>query len=111
MLVILQAALSLVMLSASGLLTASLRNLENRGFGFQTEDRTVISIYPIAGCKPTQLEPLYRRVRDSTSGIPGVASVAVGLYSPQNGDSSNALIFVEARPAPGPKADISTACD
>ena len=110
-LVILQAALSLVLLSASGLLTASLRNLENRDFGFRTEDRTVISIYPIAGYKPTQLEGLYRRVRDSISAIPGVASVAVGLFSPQSGDSWNDLIFVEGRPAPGPKANISAGWD
>jgi predicted permease len=102
-LVILQAALSLALLSASGLLTEALHKLERQDFGFERDARTVVNIDPVlAGYKPEQLESFYRRVHDSLAAIPGVSSVAFSLYSPQSGDSWNDLIFVEGRPAPGP---------
>jgi len=102
-LVILQAALSLVLLSASGLLTETLRNLEHQNFGFEQNGRTVVNIDPVlAGHKPEQLEWLYGRVHDSLLSIPGVSSVAACLYSPQSGDGWNELIYVAGRPAPGP---------
>ena len=102
-LVILQAALSLVLLSASGLLTKTLHNLEHQNFGFEQDRRTVVNIDPVlAGYKPEQLDLLYRRIHDSLASIPGVSSVAFSLYSPQSGDSWNDLIYVEGRPAPGP---------
>lgn len=105
-LVIVQASLSLVLLSASGLLTEALHKLERQDFGFEQDHRTVVNIDPVlAGYKPGQLDPLYRRVHDSLTGIPGVLSVALCLYSPQSGDSWNDSIFVEGRPAPGPNED------
>lgn len=102
-LAILQAALSLVLLSAAGLLTQALHKLERQDFGFEQADRYVINIDPLlAGYKPAELEPLYRRIRESLGGIPGVASVALTLYSPMGGDSWNELIFVDGRSAPTP---------
>jgi predicted permease len=102
-LVVLQAALSLVLLSASGLLTATLHNLEHQNFGFLQDRRTVVGIDPaLAGYKQAQLESLYRRIHDALASIPGVSSAAICSYSPQNGDSWNDGIFVDGRPAPGP---------
>jgi predicted permease len=102
-LVILQAALSLVLLSASGLLTETLLNLEHRNFGFEHNGRIVVNIDPVlAGYKPKQLESLYNRVHDSLLSIPGVSSVAACQYSPQSGDGWNELIYVAGQPAPGP---------
>jgi predicted permease len=111
-LVVLQAALSLVLLSAAGLLTAALRNLEHQDFGFEQDRRTVVNIDPVlAGYKPAQLDSLYRRIHDSLMSIPGVASVDSCLYTPQSGDSWNDGIYVEGRPAPGPKEDYSSSWD
>jgi predicted permease len=111
-LVILQAALSLVLLSASGLLTAALRSLERQDFGFEQAGRSVVNIDPVlAGYKPAQLESLYRRIHDSLMSIPGVSSVDSCLYTPQSGDSWNDSIFVEGRPAPGPKDDNRSSWD
>jgi len=102
-LVILQAALSLVLLCASGLLIGTLRNLEHQNFGFEQNGRTVVNIDPVlAGYKPEHLESLYGRLRDSLRSIPGVSSAAACLYSPQSGDGWNELIYVAGRPAPGP---------
>ena len=48
-LVVFQAALSLVLLSASGLLTAALEKLENQNFGFAQDRRMVVRFDPQAG--------------------------------------------------------------
>ena len=78
----LQAALSLVLLAASGLLTAALHNLENQKFGFAQDRRTIVSIDPrLAGYRADQLTLLYARIHDSLSSIPGVSAVAVAMYS------------------------------
>ena len=47
-----QAALSLVLLSASGLLTAALHSLENQDFGFDQDRRIVVNIESTAGRLP-----------------------------------------------------------
>jgi predicted permease len=100
-LVIVQAALSLVLLFASGLLTKALSKLEHQDFGFEQSGRTVVMIDPLlASYKPQQLELLHRRIEDSLRSIPGVLSVATSMYSPLSGDSWNDRIFVEGRPEP-----------
>ena len=111
-LVVLQTALSLVLLSTSGLLTAALQSLENQNFGFAQNQRTIVNIDPsLAGYKASQLTVLYRRIHDSVANIPGVSSVALCMYSPFSGDSWNDNAFVEGKPAPGPKDDFSSSWD
>lgn len=111
-LVVFQAALSLVLLSAAGLLTASLQNLENQDFGFEQGRRLVATMNPkLAGYRPGQLPQLYRRIHDSISSIPGVSSVALCNYSPQSGGAWGAGVWVDGHPAPGPKSDNSSAWD
>ena len=109
-LVVLQAALSLVLLSASGLLTAALHNLESQNFGFDQDRRTIVNIDPqLAGYRAGQLTPLYRRIHDSLSSIRGISSVALCSYSPQSGDDWSDDIYVDGHPAPGPNEDnVST---
>jgi predicted permease len=105
-LVVLQVALSLVLLSAAGLLTAALRNIERQDFGFELDGRAVVHIDPLlAGYKPDQLESLYRRIHNSFANIPGVASAACVQYSPMSGDSWSEPIFVEGKEAFGLNAD------
>jgi predicted permease len=105
-LMIFQAALSLVLLTASGLLTAALRNLEHQKFGFAQEDRTIVSIDPrLAGYRTDQLTTLYTRIHDTLSSLPGVSAVALCLYSPQNGNNWGGAVWVDGRPAPGPHED------
>jgi len=111
-LVVLQASLSLVLLSASGLLTEALHKLERQDFGFEQDHRMVVNIDPaLAGYKPSQLDDLYRAVQDAMTSIPGVASAALCLYSPQGGDSWNDVIFVAGKPAPGPNEDAGASFD
>jgi predicted permease len=103
-LVVVQAALSLVLLAASGLLTAALRRLEAQDFGFEQDRRTVAHMDPrLGGYRAAQLTPLFDRIHDSIAGIPGVESVALCMYSPLNGNNWEATIWVDGQPPPGPK--------
>src|SRR5216117_3549584 len=79
-LVVFQAALSLVLLSASGLLTAALHSLENQDFGFD-QDRRIVANMGLAGYRLDELTLLYRRIHDSLSSIPGVSAVGLCKYS------------------------------
>ena len=107
-LVIGQAAMSLVLLSAAALLGRSLRNLEHQNFGFDTEGRYIAWINPmLSNYKPEQLEPLFRQIDDRLMQIPGVRMVAPALYAPMTGDSWNNGIRVQGRPEPGAKEDTS----
>jgi len=107
-LVIVQAALSLVLLSAAVLLGQSLRNLEHQNFGFDTRGRYIARINPeLAGYKSDQLDMLFRRIQERLGAIPGVRGVSAALYAPMSGDSWNNSIRVEGKPEPGPKEDAS----
>ena len=111
-LVALQAALTLVLLSASGLLTAALQHLENQDFGFDQDRRIVVDMNPrLAGYRSDQLPALYLRIHDSIANTPGVASVALCEYSPLKGGAWGAGVWVDGRPAPGPKDDNFTFWD
>ena len=102
-LVVAQAALSLVLLSAAGLLMRSLRNMQGQHFGFETQDRTILHIDPtMAGYKTTQLEALYRRLHESLASIPGVSQVSFSLYSPMEGDNWGETVFIEGQVPPPP---------
>ena len=108
-LVVLQAAFSLVLLSASGLLTAALHKLENEDFGFRQDRRLVASFSPrLAAYRTEQLSQLYRRIHDAIATILGVSSVALCLYSPLSAGAWGAGIWVDGHPAPGPNDDNST---
>jgi len=108
--VVLQAGLSVVLLSASGLLLQTLRNLEKQDLGFAQDRRIVINIDPLlAGYKPGQLEPLYERIDDSLAALPGVVSVASALYTPQSGDDWGEGVYLQGKPAPGPNTDNGAA--
>jgi len=105
-LVVLQAALSLVLLSVAGLLTAALHNLETQDFGFEQDRRIVVNYDTrIAGYRLEQLTPLYQRIRDSLSSIPGVSAVGLCIYSPLSGNLWGANVWADGHPAPGPKDD------
>jgi putative ABC transport system permease protein len=105
-LVIAQVAMSLVLLSAAALLGRSLRNLQHQNFGFETDGRYIAWVNPMLGnYKPEQLEPMFRKIDDRLSQIPGVRMVAPALYAPMTGDSWNDGIRIEGRPEPGAKED------
>ncbi|HLJ50531.1 MAG TPA: ABC transporter permease [Bryobacteraceae bacterium] len=107
-LVVLQSALSLVLLSAAGLLTSAFQNLENQNFGFEQDRRVVASINPrLAGYRAPQLAQLYTRIHDAVTAIPGVSGAALCLYSPPNGGWGTG-VFIDGHPRPAPGDELTS---
>jgi len=98
-LVVLQVALLAILLIGAGLLTRSLRNLENQRFGFEPEGRLDVRIDPsLAGYKIEQLYGLYQQLRQRLPRIPGVLSASYSVYSPMRGDNWGEGIHIEGHP-------------
>jgi predicted permease len=98
-LIVLQAALSLVLLAGAGLLTESLRNLERQPFGFATEGRLIVKIDPgLAGYTVDRLEGLFRSLKENLRQIPGVQSVSFSLYSPMSDMNWSSGVSILGRP-------------
>jgi len=100
-LVVLQAALSVVLLAGAILMTKTLTNLENQNFGVVTENRYVLHFDPQgAGYTIDTLGPLYREIQDRFSGLPGLGTVSLALYSPLEGDNWSDCVIPQGHPAP-----------
>ncbi|HEX8880532.1 MAG TPA: ABC transporter permease, partial [Candidatus Acidoferrum sp.] len=98
-LVIGQAALSLVLLSAAAMLGESLRNREHQNFGFDIRGRYLASVDPKdSGYKQEQLVPLFREIEDRVRAIPGVRMVGSVLEAPPGGWVVTHEIRIEGKP-------------
>jgi predicted permease len=108
-LVVMQVALSVILLVGAGLLTQTLRNLENQRFGFEPEGRLVVRVNPaLAGYKLDRLNGLYQQLQQRLPGIPGVISASYSLYSPMRGDNWSLGIQIEGQ---GPEDRNSSSFD
>jgi macrolide transport system ATP-binding/permease protein len=111
-LVVVQAALSLVLLVGAGLLTESLNKLEHQNFGVQTDNRVVIHITPDnAGYQIDQLQALYSQMTERFRSLPGVERVGLSLYTPLEGDNWGEGVWIQGRPDPGPNDNIGSSWD
>ena len=109
-LVIVQAAVSLMLLCAAALLTQSLRNLHHQDFGFDTTNRYILHIDPqMAGYKVAQVAALDRQLHDTLAAIPGVKAVAYSTYSPMEGDNWGTEVYFEGRQPPPPGSNEQNA--
>ncbi len=82
-LVVLQAALSLVLLVVAGLFAQSLSKAENVDMRLDATNRYIAHINPqAAGYKNTEVEPLYQTIEDRFHEIPGVLKVGLATYTP-----------------------------
>jgi macrolide transport system ATP-binding/permease protein len=101
-LVIVQVALSLVLLTGAGLLGTSLRQLQQQPLKFETTDRVVVRLdlpTSFAGDIP-RLTSVYSRLREEFGRIPGVRNVTYSLYSPMEGNNWSSGISIDGRPDP-----------
>ena len=102
-LVVLQAALSVVLLAAAILMTKSLAHLQNQNFGVVTANRYVLHIDPAgAGYTPDHVTALYREIEDRFSALPGLSSMGMAMYSPLEGDNWGECVIQQGHPAPRP---------
>jgi predicted permease len=94
-LVILQVALSLLLLSGAGVFLRSLRNLESIDPGFHNRNVLVFSVDPrTAGFTPEQGRALQSRLLDRVKSLPGVISATAADFAPLDNHTGRDL-FVE----------------
>ena len=109
-LVVIQAALSLVLLCAAGFLIQSLRNMQHQHFGFETANRFVSHIEPrMAGYTPEKFAALYQQLHDSLAAIPGVSQVSFSMYSPMDGDNWSEQVYIQGQAPPPPGSNENSA--
>jgi len=111
-LVVVQAALSVVLLTGAGLLARSLEKMSHQDFGFQTDHRVSIAVNaPFAGYPEEKLDATYRALQQRLMQIPGVQSAALALYTPFT-DNWGELIVRPGHAAPNlTEKDISSSWD
>jgi predicted permease len=108
-LVVLQAAVSLALLCASGLLIRSLTNLQHQHFGFETRNRYILHIDPqMAGYQANQADAFFRQLHDALAEIPGVKEVTYSLYSPMEGDNWGEGVYIEGQAPPPPGSNFNS---
>ena len=111
-LVVLQASLSLVLLAGAILMSKSLANLEHQNFGVATANRYVLQFDPEgAGYTVERLPALYKEMEDRFAALPGVAHVALALYSPLQGNNWGECVIQQGYPAPGPNSKCGSTWD
>ncbi len=98
-LVVLQAALSLVLLVAAGLFAQSLNKAENVDMKLDTTNRYIAHINPqAAGYKNTEVEPLYQTIVDQFHSIPGVIKVGLSTYTPMEANNWGSGVKIQGEP-------------
>jgi predicted permease len=98
-LVVVQAALSLVLLVGAGLFSQSLNKLQHSNLRLETKNRYIVHINPqAAGYAPTQLEALNRTMEDRFHALPGVVKVGISTYTPMEDNNWGTGIQVQGQP-------------
>ena len=99
-LVILQVALSVIVLTGAGLLLRTLSNLRSIHAGFDTRNLILFEINPqLAGYKDRQITDLYATLQRKIAALPGVTAVSYSSEALLDGGSSNRGMRVEGHDA------------
>jgi predicted permease len=98
-LVVLQAALSLVLLVGAGLFAHSLNKLQNSDMKLESKNRYIVHINPqAAGYAPSQTEALYRTMEERFHALPGVAKVGISTYTPMEDNNWSSGVQIQGKP-------------
>jgi macrolide transport system ATP-binding/permease protein len=101
-LVVLQAALSLVLLVGAGLFAQSLNKLQSKDMKLDATNRYIIHINPqAAGYSQTQVEALYRTIEERFHMLPGVTKVGLATYTPMEDNNWGTGVTVQGQPPVG----------
>jgi predicted permease len=95
-LIVLQVAVSLVLMIGAGLFVRTLVNFENRNFGFNQQNLLSFALDPTrAGYHDARLANLYTQLLDRVQALPGVKAATLMEYAPFDGWSNNGTVYVE----------------
>jgi hypothetical protein len=100
-LVILQTALSLILLVSAGLFAASLNKLQKTDMKLESKNRYIVHIDPqAAGYLPSQVGALYQAIEERFHGVPGVVKVGISTVTPMESRNNNDPIQIQGQPIP-----------
>src|SRR5262245_16290667 len=106
-LVVLQAAMSLVLLVGAGLFAQSLTRLQATDLKLDSKNRYIAHINPQgAGYSTTQVEALYRLIEQRFHQVPGVKDVGLSIYTPMEDNNWGNSVQIEGRPYDGKGASV-----
>jgi predicted permease len=110
-LVVLQAAVSVVLVVGSLLLARSLSNLQRQDFGFPLAGRVLVQLNrPPATYPPERLDALYRDVEERLERLPGVRGAGLALYNPFT-DNWGEGVLISGKPLPRPGQQTGASWD
>jgi predicted permease len=110
-LLVVQAAISVVLVAGSMMLARSLAKLENQDFGYEIQGRVLVALNrPPATYTAEKLAALYRDVEERLDRLPGVRGAGLALYNPLT-DNWGELVLVAGHPAPKPGEQAGASWD
>lgn len=105
-LIVVQVAMSLVLLVGAGLFVRTLRNLENVDVGFNRENVLLFNVEPgLNGYNNAQIAQLYRRMTERLEAVPGVRSSTISLIPLLSGRGRTSSIYVQGYTAQSGQSD------
>ena len=105
-LLVVQAALSVVLVAGSTMLGRSLGNLEGQDFGFNRDGRVLVTVgRPSATITGERLTALYRDLQGRLSRIPGVQGAGLALYNPLTNNWGEGILIAGKPHAGAGRAD------
>jgi predicted permease len=96
-LVVMQVAISLVLVVGAGLLTRTLANLKNFYPGFDRDNMLLFSVDP-TGIGIQDVVPLYEQILNRLRTIPGVRLASLSVHSPLTASVSTSIVRVQSPP-------------
>jgi predicted permease len=110
-LLVVQAAISVVLVAGSMMLARSLANLESQDLGYEIQGRVLVALNrPPASYTAEKLGALYRGVEERLNRIPGVHGAGLALYNPLT-DNWGEGVLVAGHPPPAPGDQIGSSWD
>ena len=105
-LVVLQVAVSLVLLVCASLFLQSTKNASRQDLGLKTEGRIVMAMDPeLIAYDEARSIVFYRQLLDRTRQLPGVEKAALGRYLPIGFRSGGYEVFIEGKPVEKDRTD------
>jgi ABC-type antimicrobial peptide transport system permease subunit len=97
-LVVVQVALSLLLLVAAGLFVRTLQNLERVEIGFNPDRLLLFQMDPtLNGYEGIREANFHRDVKEAVEGLPGVRGATSSIFSPLSGNTSMLRFFPQGR--------------
>ncbi len=110
-LLVVQAAVSVVLVAGSMMLARSLGNLQGQDFGYEIKGRVMVDLNrPPATYTLEKLDALHRDLEDRLNRFPGVRGAGIALYNALT-DNWGELVLVAGHPPPKPGESAGASWD